>query len=159
MLIQPFVDENLGNSSYLVASEETKQAVVIDAGMWVQAVGIALFVLAHGFLPWLGGAVLLGVGTALVYPTLLAAIGDVAHPDWRATAVGVYRLWRDGGYAVGALASGLLADAWGIPTAIAAIAILTFLSGIMVATVMYETLPARRTPHPALAEPKAELVP
>jgi MFS family permease len=132
---------------------------LIASGMWVQAAGIALFVLGRGFLPWLAGAVLLGVGTALVYPTLLAAIGDVAHPDWRATAVGVYRLWRDGGYAVGALASGLLADAWGIPTAIAAVASLTFVSGIIVAAVMYETLPARHTLQPTLAEPNTEAVP
>ena len=119
---------------------------LIAVGMWVQACGIALFVLARGFMPWLSAAVLIGLGTALVYPTLLAVIGDVAHPDWRATAVGVYRLWRDGGYAIGALASGLLADVWGIPTAIAAVAGLTFLSGAVVAAVMYETLPAR---HPA----------
>jgi MFS family permease len=117
---------------------------LIAVGMWVQACGIAFFVLARGFMPWLSAAVLIGLGTALVYPTLLAVIGDVAHPDWRATAVGVYRLWRDGGYAIGALASGLLADVWGIPTAIAAVAGLTFLSGVIVAAVMYETLPARR---------------
>jgi len=117
---------------------------MIAAGMWVQAVGIGLFVVGWSFWVWIGGAVLLGLGTALVYPTLLAAISDVAHPDWRATAVGVYRLWRDGGYAVGALTSGLLADAFNIPAAIAAIGGLTLLSGIVVAAVMYETLPARR---------------
>lgn len=117
---------------------------MIAAGMWVQALGIGLFVVGRSFGLWSGGAVLLGLGTALVYPTLLAAISDVAHPDWRATAVGVYRLWRDGGYAVGALTSGLLADAFNIPAAIAAIGGLTFLSGIVVAAVMYETLPARR---------------
>jgi MFS family permease len=121
---------------------------MIAAGMWVQAIGIALFVLGRGFWIWLVGAVLLGYGTALVYPTLLAAVSDVAHPEWRASAVGVYRLWRDGGYAVGALVSGLLADALGIPIAIAAIAGLTFLSGITVAGVMYETLPARRVTVP-----------
>lgn len=118
---------------------------MIVAGMWVQAVGIALFVIGKTFAIWLGGAILLGIGTALVYPTLLAAVSDVAHPDWRATAVGVYRLWRDGGYAVGALLSGLLADWLGIPIAIAAIGVLTFLSGAIAAGVMYETLPARRT--------------
>jgi MFS family permease len=132
---------------------------LIAVGMWVQAVGIGLFVLAHGFLPWLGGAVLLGIGTALVYPTLLAAIGDVAHPDWRATAVGVYRLWRDGGYAVGALASGLLADAWGIPIAIAAVAALTFVSGVLVAAVMYETLPTRRGVSPNISEANVKGLP
>jgi MFS family permease len=116
---------------------------LIAMGMWVQAAGILLFVIGQGFLVWLTGAVLLGLGTALVYPTLLAAISDVAHPDWRASAVGVYRLWRDGGYAVGALTAGLLADTLGIPAAIAAIGGLTFLSGVVVAAVMYETLGRR----------------
>jgi MFS family permease len=114
---------------------------LIAIGMWVQAAGIGLFVLGQGFWVWFGGAVLLGLGTALVYPTLLAAVSDVAHPEWRASAVGVYRLWRDGGYAVGALIAGLLADALGIPIAIAAIGGLTFISGVIVAGVMYETLP------------------
>jgi MFS family permease len=120
---------------------------MIVTGMWVQALGISLFVVGKSFLPWLGASALLGIGTALVYPTLLAAISDVAHPDWRASAVGVYRLWRDGGYAAGALVSGLLADAGdaagipGIPFTMAAIAALTFISGGIVAIVMYETLP------------------
>ena len=113
---------------------------MIAAGMWVQAVGIGVFVIGHGFGAWMGGAILLGLGTALVYPTLLAAISDVAHPEWRASAVGVYRLWRDGGYALGALTAGLLADVFSIPIAIAAIGGLTFLSGLLVAGVMYETL-------------------
>jgi len=112
---------------------------MIVAGMWVQSVGIALFVIASGFWVWLMGAVLLGIGTALVYPTLLAAVSDVAHPDWRASAVGVYRLWRDAGYAVGALTAGLLADAFGGLTAIAAIGALTFISGAIVAAAMRET--------------------
>ncbi len=118
---------------------------MIATGMWVQAIGIWLFVIGRGLPVWITGAVLLGLGTALVYPTLLAAIGDVAHPEWRASAVGVYRLWRDGGYALGALLSGVLADTLGIPWAIAAIGGLTFLSGVVVAGVMYETLPLRRT--------------
>lgn len=121
---------------------------LIAAGMWIQAVGIGVFVVGQGFGVWLSGAILLGLGTALVYPTLLAAISDVAHPEWRASAVGVYRLWRDGGYAVGALTAGLLADALGMPVAIAAIGGLTFLSGVVVAGVMYETLPRQ------LANPK-----
>jgi MFS family permease len=111
----------------------------IAAGMAVQAVGIALFVVADAVTAWLIAAVLLGLGTALVYPTLLAAVSDVAHPDWRATAVGVYRLWRDGGYAIGALAAGVVADALGIAAAVGAVAGLTFVSGVVVATVMYET--------------------
>ncbi len=125
---------------------------MIALGMMVQALGIALFVVGKDFSAWLAGAVLLGLGTALVYPTLLAAISDVAPPAWRASAVGVYRLWRDAGYAVGALAAGLLADVFNLTTAIAAVAGLTFLSGIIVAAVMSETLPGRahsnaRQPH------------
>ena len=113
---------------------------MIAVGMWVQAFGIAFFVMGGGFWVWLAGAVLLGIGTALVYPTLLAAVSDVAHPNWRASAVGVYRLWRDTGYAVGALVAGLLADAFGGSTAIAAIGVLTFLSGVVVAAIMREPL-------------------
>ncbi|MBI4278122.1 MAG: MFS transporter, partial [Armatimonadetes bacterium] len=116
---------------------------MIAAGMWVQAAGIWLTVAAAGVPGWIAGAVLLGIGTALVYPTLLAAVGDVAHPEWRASAVGVYRLWRDGGYAVGALLAGALADAAGISLAIVAVGGLTFLSGLVVAGMMYETLPGR----------------
>jgi MFS family permease len=120
---------------------------LIATGMVVQAGGIFLIMLTHGFWPWAGGAALLGLGTALVYPTLLAAIGDVAHPTWRASAVGVYRLWRDGGYAVGALLAGVMADALGLTWAIGAVGGLTLLSGVVVALVMYETLPARRAPR------------
>ena len=85
------------------------------------------------------GAVLLGVGTAMVYPTLLAAIGDVAHPTWRASSVGVYRLWRDGGFAVGALLAGGIADLFGIAAAIWTVAVITAASGVVVAVRMYET--------------------
>ena len=116
---------------------------LIAGGMWVQAIGIWTLAIGQHLAGWLAGAVLLGLGTAMVYPTLLAAVSDVAHPTWRASAVGVYRLWRDGGYAVGALLAGLLADALGISFAIAAIGGLTFLSGLIVAGVMYEPLPAR----------------
>jgi MFS family permease len=123
---------------------------MIVAGMWIQAIGIGLFVAGKSFIAWLAGSVLLGIGTALVYPTLLAAVSDVAHPEWRASSVGVYRLWRDGGYAVGALLSGLLADSLGIPFAILAIAALTILSGVIVAVVMVETLPTR--PDAALSK-------
>jgi MFS family permease len=117
---------------------------LIASGMVVQAGGIFLIMLTHGFWPWAGGAALLGLGTALVYPTLLAAIGDVAHPTWRASAVGVYRLWRDCGYALGALLAGVLADALGLEWAIGAVGGLTLLSGIVVAIEMYETLPVGR---------------
>jgi MFS family permease len=92
------------------------------------------------FAVWAIAAALLGAGTALVYPTLLAAVGDVAHPAWRARAVGVYRLWRDSGFAVGALLSGVLADAFGVRVAVWAVAGLTAASGVLVAVRMYETL-------------------
>ena len=117
---------------------------MIVAGMWVQAAAITLFALGRTFWPWMAGAALLGVGTALVYPTLLAAVSDVAHPDWRATAIGVYRLWRDGGYAIGAALSGVLADLYGNATAIWVVAGLTFLSGAVVLTRMRPPLPCQR---------------
>ena len=78
------------------------------------ALALFIIVATTGFSPWAAGAVLLGLGTAMVYPTLLAAIGDVAHPEWRASAVGVYRLWRDIGYAIGALLAGIIADLLGL---------------------------------------------
>jgi len=118
---------------------------MIACGMWVQAGGIGLIAAASSFSPWMTGAVLLGVGTAMVYPTLLAAIGDVVHPSWRASAVGVYRLWRDAGYALGALLAGIIADALGIVWAIAAVGVLTLASGLVVALRMSETLAERKT--------------
>ena len=117
---------------------------MIVGGMWLQAAGIMLVLLGTDFSAWALAMGLLGLGTALVYPTLLAAISDVAHPDWRASAVGVYRLWRDGGYAVGALIAGIVADLLGVPWAIAGIAALTFASGLVVLARMYETLPRKR---------------
>ena len=112
---------------------------LIAAGMWLQALAIGLMAIGTTFGTWAVAAVVLGAGTAMVYPTLLAAIGDVAHPAWRARSVGVYRLWRDGGFAVGALLAGLLADAFGMLTAIWAVAALTAVSGLVVAVRMYET--------------------
>jgi len=116
---------------------------MIAGGMWMQALGIGLIALAQGFNFWLVGSLLLGFGTALVYPTLLAAVSDVAHPQWRASAVGVYRLWRDGGYALGAILSGALADQFGLVSAILAIAAITLVSGLITAICMYETLPSK----------------
>jgi MFS family permease len=113
---------------------------LIVGGMWVQAAGIAAIALASGFAGFAAGAVLLGAGTAMVYPTLLAAIGDVAHPSWRASSVGVYRLWRDLGYALGAILAGAVADAMGLTVAMAVIAALTFLSGAVAGIRMRETL-------------------
>jgi MFS family permease len=117
---------------------------LIASGMWIQAVGLAVIGAGGTFTVWALGAVLQGVGTALVYPTLLAAVADVAHPAWRARAVGAYRLWRDGGFAVGALLSGLLADAFGIRAATYVVAALTAASGLLVAARMYETLRLER---------------
>jgi MFS family permease len=112
---------------------------LIVGGMLVQAAALGMVAVGHGFGVWLAAAVLLGAGTAMVYPTLLAAIGDVAHPEWRARSVGIYRLWRDGGFAVGALLSGILADAFGLPAAIAVVAALTAASGVVVAVRMRGT--------------------
>ena len=121
-------------------SDRVGRKWLIAAGMWVQAAGIVVVIMAGGFAAFAVGAALLGVGTAMVYPTLLAAIGDVAHPSWRASSVGVYRLWRDLGYAIGALLAGIIADALGLPAAMWAVAGLTAASGVLVAVRMQETL-------------------
>jgi MFS family permease len=121
-------------------SDRVGRKWLIASGMWVQAIGIAVVILSSQFAGFAAGAALLGVGTAMVYPTLLAAIGDVAHPSWRASSVGVYRLWRDLGYAVGAVLAGLTADAMGLAAAMWIVAALTFASGLVVATRMTETL-------------------
>jgi MFS family permease len=118
-----------------------KQLIVV--GMWIQGAGIAVTALSARFAGFALGAVLLGAATAMVYPTLIAAIGDVAHPTWRASAVGVYRLWRDLGYAFGAVFAGIVADAFGLAPAALVVAILTTLSGIVVALRMTETMPRR----------------
>jgi MFS family permease len=123
-------------------SDRTGRKGLIVWGMWLQAVGIAVVALAGAFAGFASGAVLLGVGTAMVYPALLAAVGDVAHPAWRASAVGVYRFWRDLGYAIGAVLAGIVADAFGLPAALWAIAVLTFGSGLVSALRMTETLHA-----------------
>ena len=117
---------------------------MIVAGMVLQGTALLSLPFLHGFAWWAVAMVLLGLGTALVYPTLLAAISDVAHPEWRASAVGVYRLWRDSGYAIGALLAGVLADLFGVPWAIVVIGVLTILSGVVVKIVMAETLPRTR---------------
>jgi MFS family permease len=122
-------------------SDRTGRKPLIVWGMWVQAAGIGVTTLSHAFTGFVVGAVLLGIGTAMVYPTLLAAIGDIAHPSWRASAVGVYRLWRDLGYAIGAVLAGVTADAFGLATAMWVVAGLTFVSGVVSALRMGETLP------------------
>jgi MFS family permease len=113
---------------------------LIANGMWIQAIGIAVIAASSSFVPFILGAVLIGSGTAMVYPTLLAAIGDVAHASWRASVVGIYRLWRDLGYAIGALLAGLVADLVGVGAAIWFVAFLTAASGVVVAVRMSETL-------------------
>lgn len=144
-------------------SDRVGRKWLIVSGMWVQAAGIVVVILAGGFPGFAAGAALLGVGTAMVYPTLLAAIGDVAHPSWRASSVGVYRLWRDLGYAIGALLAGLIADALGLPAAMGAVAGLTFLSGVVVAVRMTETLaksaaaPAAERAHRSQISSSAQL--
>jgi MFS family permease len=128
-------------------SDRAGRKPLIVGGQLLQGVALALVAIGDSFPEWAVAVALLGAGTALVYPTLLATIGDVAHPAWRARAVGVYRLWRDGGFVVGALLAGLIADAYGLTAAVWAVAALTVASGIAVAVRMYET-------HPAVARRK-----
>jgi MFS family permease len=111
---------------------------LIVSGMWVQAAGLALTALTGQFMWWLVASVLLGIGTAMVYPSLIAAVSDAAHPSWRARSLSVYRFWRDLGYAIGALSAGLIADAFGLAAAVLAVAALTFISGVVVAASMTE---------------------
>jgi MFS family permease len=119
-------------------SDSVGRKRLIGPGMWVQAIGIAVVITSGTFAGFAAGATLLGIGTAMVYPTLLAAIGDVAHPTWRASSIGVYRLWRDLGYAMGALLTGIVADALSMEAAMWLVAALTFGSGVVVAVRMVE---------------------
>ncbi|WAM30117.1 MFS transporter [Myxococcus sp. NMCA1] len=115
---------------------------LIVAGMWVQAAGLALTAWGGRYVWWFAGSVLLGIGTALVYPSLIAAVSDASQPAWRARSLSVYRFWRDLGYALGALLAGLIADRFGFESAILAVAVATFMSGTTVAVVMREAPPA-----------------
>jgi MFS family permease len=108
--------------------------------MWIQAVGLFLTAASRGFGWWLVASALLGVGTAMVYPTLIASVSDASHPSWRARSLSVYRFWRDMGYAIGALAAGIIADLFGAAWAIGSIGVLTFASGALVAIVMREQM-------------------
>ncbi len=117
---------------------------LIVAGMWVQAGALLLTAVSRDFSWWLVASLLLGLGTAMVYPSLIAAVSDASHPSWRARSLSVYRFWRDLGYAIGALSAGLIADFFGLAAAIGAIAALTFISGSVVAGAM--RLPVRATP-------------
>jgi MFS family permease len=121
---------------------------LIVAGMWVQAAGLLLTAATTGFKWWLLGSLLLGLGTAMVYPTLIAAVSDASHPSWRARSLSVYRFWRDLGYAIGALSAGIIADVFGAAWAIAAIGVLTFLSGCIAAWAMTEKTAPRRVAWP-----------
>jgi MFS family permease len=123
-------------------SDRIGRKPLIVWGMWLQAIGIALVASSSATWEFAVAAVLLGIGTAMVYPALLAAVGDVAHPSWRASAVGVYRLWRDLGYAIGALIAGFTADAFGVTAAVWLVALLTFASGLVAALRMGETAPS-----------------
>jgi MFS family permease len=111
---------------------------LIVAGMWIQAAGLLMTALTVAFRWWLLGSVLLGLGTAMVYPSLIAAVSDASHPSWRARSLSVYRFWRDLGYAVGALSAGIIADVFGLSWAIGSIAGLTFLSGVVAVFTMRE---------------------
>jgi MFS family permease len=122
-------------------SDRVGRKWLIATGMWMQALGISATILSNRLFGFATGALLLGIGTAMVYPTLLAAIGDVAHPTWRASSIGVYRLWRDLGYAIGALLAGIAADFFGLVIAMWTVAALTLFSGVVVAIRMTETLP------------------
>ncbi|AZN97378.1 MFS transporter [Mesorhizobium sp. M9A.F.Ca.ET.002.03.1.2] len=121
---------------------------LIVAGMWIQAGGLFLTAATRQFEGWIVGSLLLGLGTAMVYPSLIAAVSDASHPTWRARSLSVYRFWRDLGYAIGALSAGLIADSFGLSWAIASIAALTFLSGAVVAAVMRESYVSRAS-HPS----------
>lgn len=113
---------------------------LIGSGMIVQAVSLWWILLVHSYSLWIAGAVLLGIGTAMVYPTLIAAVGDVTHPTWRASAMGIYRFWRDSGYAFGALLAGITADLLGVNWAIGLVACLPFLAGLNALFRLKETL-------------------
>jgi MFS family permease/rhodanese-related sulfurtransferase len=148
-------------------SDHTGRKPLITAGMLVQAGALALLVAGGGtFASALGAAVLLGVGTALVYPTLIAAVADQVQPIERAQVVGVYRFWRDFGFVIGALLAGLVADAAGADTAIAIVAALTAGSGLWVALTRWpehdltaDHLAGRRNVDDLLADARRRIAP
>jgi MFS family permease len=121
---------------------------LIAGGQLTEAAGLLVIALGDGFAIWAVGSAMFGAGTAMAYPTLIAAVGDVAHPTWRGAAVGVYRLWRDIGFAVGAVLAGVLADAYSITVAIVVVAAITAVSGFDVAVRMRETHQHRTPPVP-----------
>jgi len=144
----------LGQLATGALSDRLGRKGLIVGGMLLQGAALGVIAATRGFAPWAAAGILLGAGTAMVYPTLLATIGDVAHPAWRASAVGIYRLWRDAGFAVGALLAGAIADRYGLPAAISTVAVLTVASGLVVLVRMYETRPVDRvSPRAAAGRP------
>ncbi|MDZ7679644.1 MAG: MFS transporter [Acidimicrobiales bacterium] len=131
-------------------SDKVGRKWLIAGGQFAEATGLTIIALGNGFGVWALGSAVFGAGTAMAYPTLIAAIGDVAHPTWRASAVGVYRLWRDLGFAVGAVLAGVLADVVSIEFAILIIAGITAASGLDVSARMRETL--HRPPLPVVPD-------
>lgn len=123
-----------------VLSDKVGRKKLITYGMWTQAFALWYILFVNSFSLWILGAILLGLGTAMVYPTLQAAIGDVAAPNWRASSMGVYRFWRDSGYAFGALIAGIIADLLGVTWAIGLVALLPFFAGLYSSMRMNETL-------------------
>ena len=133
------------------ASDLLGRKRIIVVGMLLQAVALSLVGASGSFGGWLGAVVLLGVGTALVYPTLLAAVSDAVSPEERATALGVYRFWRDSGALVGALGAGALADLFGFQPAIQTVAALTAASGIIAAATLSGARPSQTSPGAEVA--------
>lgn len=132
-----------GSSQLLTGSlsDHLGRKPLITGGLLLQSAGILLLALLTDYVGWLIAAGIMGIGTGMVYPTLLAAVSDVANPLWRASALGVYRLWRDSGYAFGALLGGILADLFTLQAAVVAVGILTLTSSLVTATLLPETLP------------------
>jgi MFS family permease len=127
-------------------SDRIGRKPLISGGLLVQSLGIFLFVVLSNYAGWIAAALIMGLGTGMVYPTLLAAVSDLADPLWRASAVGVYRLWRDSGYAFGALVGGILADVFSLQMAVTVIALLTLCSSLLTAALLPETLPQQSEP-------------
>ncbi|MCZ8538360.1 MFS transporter [Paenisporosarcina quisquiliarum] len=123
-----------------VLSDKMGRKKLITYGMWTQAIALWFILIVNSFFLWVIGAILLGLGTAMVYPTLQAAIGDVAAPNWRASSMGVYRFWRDSGYAFGAIFAGIIADLMDVTWAIGLVALLPFIAGILSSIRLNETL-------------------
>ena len=129
----------LGQFATGAMSDRVGRKWIIVVGMWLQAAALATVAVGNGFGTWAVAVIALGASTAFVYPILLAAVGDAAHPRWRASAVGIYRLWRDMGLVAGAVLGGYLSDAFGLRPAIVVVAVLTAASGALAALRMYET--------------------